>query len=341
MRGGWLLNRACIGPVLLYGKTTSRPTTRSASGTFSVVSRAQAGLPINDSRYINPGQTYEEGNTRKETELDVLRPNGSGLTRCDLEAARSAERELPPFAVANLGVAPFQQHGEIVLTNHGEVNATVLVNTPQSGTPMVFNLVPGGRAVIAPYSGPEVEYWNCSIENPNQTESVVLGLSESFSWSLSGLSGGTTPSFTASIRHDDEMLEQAIHVNVIGTDTVAGRTVHVSLHDPGVVVEAPGDGPPTEAGGMLRLLPAYPNPFASTTHIGFDLPRGGDVRLELFDPSGRRVRVFERTRMSAGRTGFEWDGKSANGHDVAPGIFFYRLRSDGEVAATGHVIRVR
>ena len=281
------------------------------------------------------------GSSRIDTELDILRPGGTGLTSCDLDFARSAEIELAPLQSVLLGIAPFEAHGEIILINHGETNATILVTTPQSGTPVPYNLAPGARAVIAPYSAPGTPYWTYSVQNPSQTESVEIGLSESYSWSLTGLPGGETPAFTAQIPHDTGILEQAFHVSVIGTDPVPGHAVHVSIHDPGVVTDVAEPPVPTSVAPSARLLPASPNPFATMTRLGFDLPSGGDVRLEIFDASGRRIRAFEGTGLPAGRGGFDWDGRSADGRELAPGVYFYRLDSNGRADGSGRVVRVR
>ncbi len=280
------------------------------------------------------------GGGRRNTHLDLLRPGGTGLTQCDLELDRGAELALPPSRSVTLGVAPFQAHGEIFLVNHGEANATIYVTTPQSGTPMAFNLAPGDRAVIAPYSGPQEPFWNYQIENPSGSESVVLGIVENYSWSLTGLPGGMTPAFNAQLAHFGDLHEQSVRVHVIGNDPVPGRSVYVSLHDPDVVLDASEEivGGPDAA---TRLLPAFPNPFESSTRIAFDLPAGGDLRLGLFDPSGRRLRVLEQAGAAAGRGSFDWDGRSDDGRELAPGVYFYRLERDGREEASGRIIRGR
>ena len=286
------------------------------------------------------GQMMAPNNPRNITEIDLLRPVGSGLTRCDLELTRSGELELPPLSRANLGIGPFQSHGPIVLTNHGEVMATLLVTTPQSGTPMYFNVPAGGQAVIPAHSGPQSS-WSYVVENPSQTATAVFGVSESYGWSLQNIPVSQTPFLKVLLPHDDELLEQSFRIQVRGTDPTAGRMVHVSVHDPGVTADAPeldDEWMPNEGG---QLLPALPNPFRTSTTIAYELAQPGDVRLEVFDAGGRQVRTFEHPQAQSGRGLFEWDGTSDAGHSVPPGVFFYQMRFDGAEVARGRVVRIR
>ncbi|MFN8546488.1 MAG: FlgD immunoglobulin-like domain containing protein [Candidatus Eisenbacteria bacterium] len=273
--------------------------------------------------------------------LDLTRPGGAGTTRCDLTLSRSGELDLAPGAQAELGIGPFESHGEIVLTNQGDTSVTVLFSATQIGPPIQFNIPAGGRAVVPAYSGPRVSSWTYSIQNPSTSTSVAIGLSESFSFALTGLAGGSTPVFSALLLEDDELVEQSVRADVQGTDPLAGRTVSVSLHDTNVLVDVPGSEVIGDAGAVAKLFPATPNPFSATTRLAYELPSAGPVRLDIIDPSGRRVRRFDRADAPAGRGSFEWDGLDEAGRGVAPGVFFYRLERDGREEASGRVIRVR
>ncbi len=74
----------------------------------------------------------------------------------------------------------------------------------------------------------------------------------------------------------------------------------------------------------FALHPAAPNPTRGTVRLAFDLPQRASVRLEVFDPQGRRVRRLEGT-YEAGRQALEWDLLHGSGPRVAPGIYSYRL----------------
>jgi hypothetical protein len=93
------------------------------------------------------------------------------------------------------------------------------------------------------------------------------------------------------------------------------------------VVAAPQLGPePTVE--RYALLPARPNPFAHSTRIEFWLPDRSPVDLAIFDPAGRRIRQLARgTFAGPSREILIWDGLDAEGHAVAPGVYFYRLQA--------------
>jgi hypothetical protein len=78
-------------------------------------------------------------------------------------------------------------------------------------------------------------------------------------------------------------------------------------------------------------LSARPNPFGRRTHISYALPGAGDVSLVVYDAAGRPVRTLEDCHRAAGRYTVAWDGRDGNGVEVAAGIYFYTLRTDGNL----------
>jgi hypothetical protein len=76
---------------------------------------------------------------------------------------------------------------------------------------------------------------------------------------------------------------------------------------------------------MLQLLPNYPNPFQTHTMLEFTLPERREVRLEIYDVLGRRVRTLAHRPYEAGRHTVRWDGRNATGQPVASGIYLGRL----------------
>ncbi len=84
--------------------------------------------------------------------------------------------------------------------------------------------------------------------------------------------------------------------------------------------------PPLEA----RTLPNSPVGLA----ISFELAEAADVRAEIFDLQGRRVRDLADRRMSAGAQVLPWDGRDANGVRLGRGLYFARVRSGEHVSST-------
>ncbi|HMB69392.1 MAG TPA: FlgD immunoglobulin-like domain containing protein, partial [bacterium] len=77
----------------------------------------------------------------------------------------------------------------------------------------------------------------------------------------------------------------------------------------------------------FALYASRPNPVRGTAEIRFDLPAAASVSLEIYDVTGRRVRVVERGSRAAGRHAAVWDARDDSGTRVAAGIYFYRLNA--------------
>ncbi len=77
----------------------------------------------------------------------------------------------------------------------------------------------------------------------------------------------------------------------------------------------------------FELQQNYPNPFNPTTSIGFSLAETGNVRLEIYNMLGQRVRTLMNRPMIAGHHEVTWDAKDDLGRTVAAGVYFYRLKT--------------
>jgi len=77
---------------------------------------------------------------------------------------------------------------------------------------------------------------------------------------------------------------------------------------------------------VTELEQNIPNPFNPRTSISFTLAAEGDVRLDVFDVTGRRVATLVDGVKSAGRHTVALDGNS-----LASGVYFYRLNAGGVV----------
>lgn len=75
----------------------------------------------------------------------------------------------------------------------------------------------------------------------------------------------------------------------------------------------------------FELLQNYPNPFNPQTEIAYTLPEGSNVKLEIYNVLGQKVKVLADEYQSAGTKKVVWDGRNENGEKVSSGIYFYRL----------------
>jgi len=68
----------------------------------------------------------------------------------------------------------------------------------------------------------------------------------------------------------------------------------------------------------------YPNPFNPVTKIKFSLPKESNIKLKVFDASGRLVETLFNGYRSAG--GYETDFDAS---DLSSGVYFYSLSAEG------------
>ncbi len=75
----------------------------------------------------------------------------------------------------------------------------------------------------------------------------------------------------------------------------------------------------------------YPNPFNPQTVIHYDLPVGDHVDVSIFNLMGQKVATLVDDHRSAGSYSLVWDGKDDNQKNLASGVYFYRMETDGFV----------
>lgn len=73
---------------------------------------------------------------------------------------------------------------------------------------------------------------------------------------------------------------------------------------------------------VFKLHQNYPNPFNPKATIKFDLPRGIQVAIRVYDILGREVKTLVNEFMDAGYHQIDFDGSS-----YASGVYFYRLEA--------------
>ena len=87
--------------------------------------------------------------------------------------------------------------------------------------------------------------------------------------------------------------------------------------------------PVAQAG--LSLSPNFPNPFNPSTTITYSLEKDAMVELSIYSARGQRVRtLYNGWQTSAETHSVAWDGKDANGRIQASGVYYSRLRSNGQ-----------
>jgi len=83
------------------------------------------------------------------------------------------------------------------------------------------------------------------------------------------------------------------------------------------------------APAALAFEPIRPNPALGEAHMRFGLPRAAEVRLEVFDLQGRRVRTLAAGPRTAGWHDVNWNGQMEGGARSGAGLYFVRFRTEG------------
>jgi hypothetical protein len=78
----------------------------------------------------------------------------------------------------------------------------------------------------------------------------------------------------------------------------------------------------------------YPNPFNPQTTIAWELPKAGNVKVEIHDARGRLVRRLLNETTAAGPGRVTWNGQDGSGRQAGSGVYFVNV-----VTRTGSLAR--
>jgi hypothetical protein len=104
----------------------------------------------------------------------------------------------------------------------------------------------------------------------------------------------------------------------------------------GAIPTAIGSTPPAPS---FLIGDAFPNPFSAETTFDVSLPRAADVRMEIFDVGGRRVRGQNLGRLTSGTRRLSFDGRGDDTRQLPSGVYFVRVRAGNETATRKLVIQ--
>ncbi|MCK5052271.1 MAG: T9SS type A sorting domain-containing protein [Candidatus Cloacimonetes bacterium] len=88
-------------------------------------------------------------------------------------------------------------------------------------------------------------------------------------------------------------------------------------------------------------LTNYPNPFNPETKIVFDLPESRQVKLEIYNIKGQKVKTLLDCYMNPGRSEMLWNSKDDNGKRVSSGVYFYKLNVNGKTEKTKKMLLLK
>jgi hypothetical protein len=133
-----------------------------------------------------------------------------------------------------------------------------------------------------------------------------------------------------------------------GRDNLITAVIYLQMMDVSRII--PGGVIPLDTDNIMykeavladdfELRQNHPNPFNPRTTIDFSLEVNADVRLEVFDLLGRNVTTLIDGYIEAGNHHVEWNGTDATGHEVASGVYFYRIQV-GDYSQTRKMVMMK
>lgn len=134
------------------------------------------------------------------------------------------------------------------------------------------------------------------------------------------LNGITTNNIISVSQVDSSTGLSATRETSTGDNTPGTRFIFVSS-EPFIGISPVSDFIPA----FFSLKQNFPNPFNPVTKISFDIPPGKNqnVKLTVFDLSGKELDVIVNEKLGAGRYEAEW-----NGWKYSSGVYFYRIQAD-------------
>jgi len=123
------------------------------------------------------------------------------------------------------------------------------------------------------------------------------------------------------------------HANGSSQNFFQGKIDNVQIYNfprDSIATNAEPDNRP-ELPNEIRLASNYPNPFNPVTTIEFRVPYRQKVALGVYDILGRKVATLISDEVESGPHSVQWTGKNKWGQPVASGVYFYRLKTPGDL----------
>jgi hypothetical protein len=135
------------------------------------------------------------------------------------------------------------------------------------------------------------------------------------------------------IGHTIQLMLESHDIN----DSIRHFYPSLTVYDPAGVDEEPLS---TTTPVQTQLNRLYPNPCSKAVDIAYQLALRENVRLQVFDAAGCRVRSLLNHTQNPGNYTITWDGLDDKGHLVSAGIYFFAL-SCGECVYMKKIVLLR
>lgn len=91
---------------------------------------------------------------------------------------------------------------------------------------------------------------------------------------------------------------------------------------------------------FLREFSVFPNPVKKELMFLINLGQRTNLRIEIYNVLGQRLKVFYNNELLSGAYSMTWDFHDDNNYELAQGAYFYRVTTDGETK-TGKILYIK
>jgi len=74
----------------------------------------------------------------------------------------------------------------------------------------------------------------------------------------------------------------------------------------------------------------YPNPFNPSTNISYFLPEAANVKLEIYNIAGQKIKTLTDNYYTAGSYTLTWNGDDYKDSRVPSGMYVYKIYAQGQ-----------
>jgi hypothetical protein len=116
--------------------------------------------------------------------------------------------------------------------------------------------------------------------------------------------------------------------SITGAQSGATQKLYTGFWNPWVVTMSPVEQEQDDFASLPKefdLRQNYPNPFNPSTVIEYALPKPSQVKVQIYNVLGQRVRNLVNERQEPGYKMINWDGRDDSGNQISSGIYFYRI----------------
>ncbi len=249
------------------------------------------------------------------------------------------------------GKGPSYNEGIYTHTRNDGSGSVGVITSPYFTVDHCTFIAVGGKAIYPKYIDGAVVSNTISVSNEDDALRIYGATSElrNFLWydCPSGIdyyssSSGSNTSPGTNVLNVDPLIVDTDYLTT-GNFTLAAGSPAVGQDDDGGTLGDPrwwpGGTAEWPAGGTSAIAPDagtpvsfqlhqnYPNPFNPTTTIGYDLIKSGHVTLTVYNLLGQVVTTLVDQHMGIGHHSVQWGSDES----VSGGIYFYRLRTSGNV----------